>query len=482
MSDLSLSIAASGLLADTAELDTASNNLSNISTPGYARETVNLATGEASGPEGVGSGVWVTSVTAQTDPIYEAANVAAEGVQGTASQANEVMTSIEAIFPEPATAGLSNQLSTFWSDLSTLASNPNQAGAQQTVVSDASNLVNALNSGASQLSNLASSLQSQVGTGNGDGGTLSQVNSLLSQVAKLNQGIIAGDANGQDVNALADQRRSIVNTLAGMLGIATSISRDGSMTILSGGVQLVSGNVAQTLQATGSAAAGDLGVETANGVQLQPGGSVGANLAAVNTTIPKYQAQLSDVANALATGMNTLQANGMAANGDPGSAIAGAYAGTVLPNIFVDQGSTTTFTAAGTSAATIAVSAAYLADPSLVATAAAPGPTNANVVGTATLDATNAQTMAALASSATGPDAAYQSMIGTLGTEAAQASATSTSASNLATTASNNLAGISGVNQNEEEVAILTAQNAFQAASQAINAINQSFQSLLQAV
>ena len=42
MSDFGLSIAASGLMADSAELDTASNNLSNINTPGYAKEVVNL--------------------------------------------------------------------------------------------------------------------------------------------------------------------------------------------------------------------------------------------------------------------------------------------------------------------------------------------------------------------------------------------------------------------------------------------------------
>jgi flagellar hook-associated protein 1 FlgK len=482
VSDFGLSIAASGLKADSAELDTASNNLSNIHTPGYAQEVVNLSPEAAAGPLQAGRGVTVASVSSLTDAVYEAANVAAEGVQGAAGTANQVMTSIESIFPEPSSHGLSAQLSTLWTDLSTLAANPNQAGAQQTVAADASGLAGALNTTSSQLSQLGASLQTEVGTGSGDSGTLAQVNGLLRQVAQLNQGIVAGDAAGQNINALGDERRSAVDQLAGFVGISTSTASDGALTINSGGVQLVSGNVAQTLISTGSAATGNLGVSTSSGVALQPGGSIGADLTAVNTTLPAYQAQLSAVANALAGNLNALQANGMAANGDPGSAIAGGFAGTVLPNIFVDQGSASTFTASSTSAASIAVSPQYMADPSLIATAAAPGPGNSNVIGTPTLDSANAQAMAAVAGSPTGPDASYQSLIGTLGTEASSAAGTSTAASNLATTAASNLSSISGVNQNQQEVDILSAQNAFQAASQAINAINQAFQSLLQAV
>jgi len=482
VSDFGLSIAASGLIADSAELDTASNNLSNINTAGYAQEVVNLAPEAAAGPLEAGRGVTVASVSALTDAVYEAANVAAEGVQGAASTTNQVMSSIEAVFPEPSSDGLSAQLATFWGDLSTLAANPNQAGAQQTVAADASGLADALNTTSTQLSQLGASLQSEVGTGLGDSGTLAQANALLSQVAQLNQGIVAGDAAGQNVNALGDERRSAVDQLAGFLGISTSTAPDGALTINSGGVQLVSGNVAETLVSTGSAATENLGIATSSGVPLQPGGSIGANLTAVDTTLPGYQSQLSAVANALAGDLNTLQANGMAANGDPGSAIAGGFTGTVLPNIFVDQGSGSTYTPTATSAATIAVSPTYLSDPSLIATAAAPGPGNSNVIGAATLDSTNAQAMAALAGSTTGPDTLYQSLIGNLGTEASNAAGTSTAASNLATTAASNLASISGVNQNQQEVDILSAQNAFQAASQAINAINQSFQSLLQAV
>jgi len=482
VTDLGLSIAASGLAADTAELDTASNNLSNINTPGYAREVVNLAPESAAGPLGVGRGVSITSVSALSDAVYESVNVSAQGVQGAASQTNEIMTSIQTVFPEPSSDGLASQLSTFWSDLSSLAANPGQAGAQQTVAAAAQNLTDTLNSSMAQLSQLSATLQSGVGTGAADGGTLAQANELLRQIAGLNQGIVAGDAGGQNVNSLTDERRADVDQLAGLLGITTSTAADGALSVLSGGVQLVSGDVAQTLSTTGSAATGNLAVTTSTGITLQPGGAIGASLTAINTAIPAYQTQLSDVANALAESVNTLQAGGMDANGDPGSAVAGGWTGTVLPNIFVDDGSSSTYTASGTSAASIAVSPAYAQDPSLIATAAAPGPGNSNVIGTATNDGTNAQLMAALAGSITGPDATYQALIGTLGTEASSASSTATSASNLATTASNNLASVSGVNENEEEVDILTAQNAFQAASQAINAMNQSFQSLLQAV
>src|SRR5271166_165084 len=141
----------------------------------------------ARGGGGAGRGVTVASVSELTDAVYESANVAAEGVKGAANETNQVMTSIEAVFPEPSSDGLSAQLSTFWSDLSTLAANPNQAGAQQTVAADANGLAEALNNTSTQLSGLSASLQSKVGTGSADSGTLAQANALLSQVAQLNQ-------------------------------------------------------------------------------------------------------------------------------------------------------------------------------------------------------------------------------------------------------------------------------------------------------
>ncbi len=485
MSDMGLSIVASGLNADTAELNTASNNLSNINTPGYATEQVNLSPEAANGPFGAGQGVLVGSVTRLSDAAYVAANIAAQGVQGAASQASTVMSSIESIFPEPSSTGLNSQLSTLWSDLSALSANPSQSGAQQAVVGAAQTVAGTISGSYSQLAQLGSSLQSQVGSGSNDGGWLAQANSLLTQVSRLNAGIVAGASGGQDVNSLIDQSITAVNKLAGLLGVSATTAPNGSISVYLNGVQLVGGDVAQTLSTTGSALTADFGIATANGVAVDAGGSIGANITAVNTTIPSYQSQLNPVADSLATSLNSLQGSGMAANGDPGSAIAGGYAGTVLPNIFVDNGSTAAYSVSSgslNSAATIGVSPALSADSSLLATASAPGPANSNVIGTPTLDGTNAQAMAALATSASGPDVLYRTMIGALGTQSANASTVATTASNLATTASNNISAVSGVNMNNEELKVLAAQNDFQAISKVVNAITTSLQALMQAV
>ena len=481
MSDLGLSILASALQADTAELDTASNNLANVNTPGYARETVNLAPETAASVSHVGEGVSITSVQALTDAVYASANVVAQGAQGGATQTDQILKSIEGIFPEPSSTGLASLLSQFWSDIGALATNPGQPGAQQAVAADAQRVAESLNGSATQLTQLSTTLQTQVGTGGADGGQLAEVNSLLTRVATLNRAIVAGDAAGQNVNALGAERRDAVNQLATLVGSTTSAQADGSLTVRIGGIQLVSGDSAEKLATTGSAAGTNLAVVTSAGTPIGVGGSIGADIVAVDTTIAGYQAQLAAVADSLAGNVNNLQANGLDAKGDPGQAIAGPWAGTVLPDIFVSRGSTT-YTPGANSAATFAVSAAYAADPSLIATAAAPGPGNANAIGTATLDGTNAQVMAALTNSATGPDTAYRQLIGTLGSDASNATAVATTASNVATSAAANVASTSGVNQNQEEISVLSAQNAFEAASKAVSAVTASFQSLLQAV
>ena len=256
MSDFGLSIAASGLIADSAELDTASNNLSNINTPGYAREVVNLSPEAAAGPLQAGRGVTVASVSSLTDAVYEAANVGAEGVQGAAGTTNQVMTSIESIFPEPSSDGLSAQLSTFWTDLSTLAANPNQAGAQQTVAADASGLAGALNTTSSQLSQLGASLQTEVAVGNKvsvtlpDGsvtpGVISSVSTATSSSSSSSSSSSANGSNSGNSGPSSGGSGSSAATITVVVSL-TDPKAAGSLTQVPVQVTITTGSVGNVL-------------------------------------------------------------------------------------------------------------------------------------------------------------------------------------------------------------------------------------------
>ncbi len=415
----------------------------------------------------MGEGVLVGSVTATTSSLYEQLNLTAQANLGAANETQTVTSSAQTAFPEPSSNGLQSQMSQLWSDMSTLATEPSNAAAADTVIRDASTVAGTMNQMSSTLSATSTQLAGDLtGTGSGQGGLIGQVNNLLSQVAQLNAGIVAGNGGGLDVNSLTDERRNDLTQLSSLIGIRTATTDSGAVTVYSGGITLVQDTTATTLQPTGSAPNADLGVETAAGVALAPGGQIGALLQGVNTTIPGYQSQLDSVADQLATSLNSLQASGTSAGGTPGSA---------NPTIFVNQGSSTTYTPGAGSAASIAVSAALLANPSLISTAAG------SVTG-ASIDPTTIQAMAAVGSQAGGPDDIYQKLVGVVGSDAQSAQSAATNAQSLSDSTTASLSSVEGVDTNEETVNMLSAQRAFQATAQLINTMNTSFQSLLAAV
>jgi flagellar hook-associated protein 1 FlgK len=481
MSDLSLEIAATGLDADQAELDTASNNLSNVATPGYAEEVVNLNPESSGTVTGVGDGVTIGSVTENSSSLYDQINLLAQGQLGAANESASILNLTQSAFPAAGTTGLDAQLGDLWGDLSTLATEPSSVAAQQTVVNDAKTIANTLNATYAQLSDIAGQLANDLGgQGTTNGGLVGQANQAINQIAALNGKIVGGQSGGLDVNTLIDEQRSAVNQLGTLLGVNTTTAPNGTMTVTSGGVELVSGTNGVDLQTTGSATAGNLAVETTTDDLLPAGGQIGALVSGVNTTIPTYQSGLSSISDALATTLNTLQAGGVSADGTPGPASAAAappYSGALLPSIFVNNASSTTYTTGATSAATIAVNPTLLASPSELATALGSSP-----AGTATIDPTTAQAMAAVGQDVGGPDDLYSSLIDLVGSQTSQANNNQTATQALSDATTADVSSVEGVDTNQQTVSLLAAQQDYQAVAEVINATTTALNSLLAAV
>lgn len=447
MSNIGLSIAASGVNAAQTAMDTIAENLSNANTPGYVDETANLATSPVVSPLGVGGGVNVTSVTQASDGLLQtnAQQTQASLSQSTALQ--QVLQQAQLAFQEPSSTGLSSDLSSFWQSWDSITSNPTSTAARQGVIDSAQNVVSDLQQATSQLQSTSANASSQLSS------IVTEANGYLSQVAQLNSQIVLAQSSGGSTNSLIDQRNQVMNDLASEIGATGTTQSDGSLQVRVGGVTLVQGNWSDTVSLQGTGSSTQLVAKTSGVALTSSSGTTAGLLAAVNQYLPAYQSQLDSVANSLSSLVNNQLAAGYTATGSAGQALF-----------------------SGSGAGGITVNPTVAADPSLLAAA------STSTLPDATNDGSNAQTIADLYDATGGPDATYRALVQTVGDQVSSVNSSVQSNTSLANAAQQNLQAVVGVNQNNELVNLMNFQQSYQAAAKVISTVDGAVQSLLAAV
>ncbi len=464
MGDMGLGIAGSGLQAARAAMDAVAQNLANVDTPGYAAEQAQITAAPSGDQLGIGSGAYVNGVAQASDAVLSADTLAATASSAGTSALQQTLSTVQAVFPEPGTNGLSSQLSTFWSSWDAIATNPSQVAPRTEVVNQAQDLVSTLNQASAQLTQTSANTNTQMAS------TVSQVNALLGQVASLNQSIVSSIASGAQPNSMIDQRNNLVNQLGQDVGITARAQANGALDLYIGGFTMVQGNTADSLAvSTGGTPLTTSLVSNAAGAAVPvTGGTLAGLLTAVNVNIPAYRSQLDAVAVDLAGTVNTQLGSGYDAVGNTDVA-AGTGVGphNSAPLFTIGPGT------AG-AAATIAVNAAVVADPQLLA-AASSATNGAN-------DGSNAQAMAELGTSATGPDQAYRTFITNLGSDVQTVTSQSQAQQSLSQSLGASLQSVIGVNTDQQTVDMLQYQQAYQASAKVVSTVDTMVQSLLAAV
>jgi flagellar hook-associated protein 1 FlgK len=158
-----LSTGVSGLLAFQTALDTISNNISNVNTPGYSEETVNLATDPASPtPDGwVGNGVSVTSVTREYSNFLDAQTQAATSSYNQFNTLSGLADGINNMLGD-STTGLSASLQSFSQAIQSMANAPSQSATRQAVLTQAQALISQFQTYQNTFTQLGSQVNSQL--------------------------------------------------------------------------------------------------------------------------------------------------------------------------------------------------------------------------------------------------------------------------------------------------------------------------------
>jgi flagellar hook-associated protein 1 FlgK len=316
-------ISVSALQAYQTALTVTSNNIANANTPGYDRESVNLtaAVPQSDGSAPIGAGVQVASITRAYSQLSENQLNTSQSALGQLNSLQTYTGQIDNIVGTSA-GGLSTALQNYYNAWSTLANDPTSTAARQALLSQAQSVQSAFSSTNTQLQGLNTSINQ------GIQGDVTQINSIGTSIAALNQQIVTATANagGQPPNDLIDQRDELVSNLSQLVGISTTTDSTGAVNVFIGnGQSLVLNDQATALTTVGNQFnASQLEVASSANPTVSissqiTGGDLGGLLASRTQAVDPAINHLAQIAVGLTQSANAQQNAGMDLNGNLGA-------------------------------------------------------------------------------------------------------------------------------------------------------------------
>jgi len=444
-----LEITKRGLLASRTAMDVIGNNIANASTPGYSRQRLDVTSaGYQSGGLTIGLGVNVKDIQRLHNDMIDQQIRDKQTQIGSQQEQQKVLQQLESMLSTQNGQDLDQLIGNFFNSFSNLSNQPEDSTMRNDVINQTQALTSRFHALDSSLTSMKSDVASSVRT------DVDKVNGLLNDIATLNQPIQSSQAVGSSDNHSLDLRAQKLKELSNLVDFTVLKNKNNDFEIRIGGMVVLHNDQVQSIQTEEDTANGQMRLRLKNGKSLDvTGGTVGANIANYDKTIPKYQNQLDAMAKTLVEKVNAIHQTGYDLNGNTGIN-------------FFDPNNTT--------AKTISLNSLVQNDPKAIAASDTAGATGNNNVALQIYDLGNSSVIdgQSLQENATAMATSAGSNITTLNNSIQ----TLQSAKDLL---NNQQASASGVNLDEELTNLIKYQNAYQATARVMNTSQQMFQSLI---
>ena len=439
----SLAIANQAIEVNQTGLQVTSNNLANVNTPGYSRQVVDLAEqAPFSATAGLGGGVTVQQIQSIRDAVLNIRISQELQTQSGLTSLQDQLNPVQTLFNSTSGAGLGSAIDGFFNSLQQLSTNPADGAQRQAVITAAQTMAQTFQQVSTAIS------QQQAGANQEIVQNVGQANTLLGQIATLNNQIADMQNSGQNTGPLEDQRSNLINTLSGIINFNTSSASNGEVNLTTtSGQSLVVGNTAYSLTlANNGSGMQDVYAAGTDITSTISGGSLAGLIQARDQVLPQLSSQLDQLAGSIASSVNTRNQAGFDATGAAGG------------NLFVPP-------PAGNvnAAATIALATT---DPNAIAASA-----NASSPG----DNSNLLAMAGLQNQAIvggqTPDNAYAGIISNIGAVLSGANTQQQASQMVLTQLQNQQSALSGVSTDQESINLTQFQTGYDAAARVVTAI-----------
>lgn len=449
--------AISGAMAAQVALNTTSQNLANIMTPGYTRQGVLLTSmfmskGNAIHP---GDGVTVPSLIRFSDGYKSHQMWLAASGLGQYSTIQPYLTQLEQVMGDD-TANINAGLDNFFGTLNAASVEPTSSPLRQQVITAAEALAQRFNNLRQLLSTQRQSVYQQRTA------IVTQINEMSRDIALLNQKISSAGATGATPPGLIDERDRKIDQLAGFVGLQVIDQADGSRNVaLRGGQPLVVGSLASTLVVQGNVDGSQtmkltFARESFTLISGDQGGQLGGLDDFENKVLTPLTQSVADMASGMASRVNAQLTAGYAMDGSPGMALFD-------------------FDPASTNAMLKIRAGAVGQDLAFSAVAALPGNSDNLLL---MIDLKN-QPVAVSSLGSTLLGDAYTQLVGKLATDSQQNGASMMTARTVRDQAEESWKSTSGVNSDEEAVNLIQYQQMYQANLKVIAVANQLFDATL---
>ena len=308
-----ISMAGKALLIQQKAINVTGNNIANVNTPGYSRQTLKLQTASpVQSPVGLmGGGVDAIAIEREYDRFLGLQINAETETLGRWQTQKENMEIVEAIFDEGPDFGLNRALSDFWNAWQDLSNDAPNFNERMVLQAKGTTL-------AASFNRISNDLQkAQDGIDLSIEGAIEDINQLTREIADLNQKIMDSEGAGKVANDYRDLRDLALKDLAELIDIRSYEDANGRVTVSVGSGQTVVESNTNRLLGTSVNAAGFKDIEwirsdgtTQNITASISNGKMKGWLTVRDGTIADFRNRLDNLAQKLSNEVNTLHAGG----------------------------------------------------------------------------------------------------------------------------------------------------------------------------
>lgn len=319
MTDL-LSIGASGLKAYARALSVVGDNIANAQTEGYVRRAVRLEEAPAAGDIVLSrniirpGGVFAVGVERSVDQwLSDDARTAGGEASRQAARLDWISATERAL--DDGADGVGTSITSIFTAADQLSANPSDGTLRRQFLSAIDQSATAFRRTATSLASAAGGVATEAQ------GAIGQLNTDLSALSRVNDGISRARLGSSNEATLLDERDRLVGNIAYTTDISVSYDARGAAIVRTpAGDALVDGPTTASVTLT-VAANGQISFAIVPGTPLIPGSGTLAGLTDASAHISAQRTALDTLAGQLATDLNTAHQTGFDANGNPGAAL-----------------------------------------------------------------------------------------------------------------------------------------------------------------